>query len=67
MSLPGADVLVPQESKLSVSVECWRAILHEITRSSPKCVDIGGQCHVNSELAWTYCSNERAGDSITDP
>ena len=42
MSLPGADVLVPQESKLSFSVGCWRAVPHGNIQSSPKCVGIGG-------------------------
>ena len=28
VSLPGSDVLVPQESKLNVSMEIWRAIFH---------------------------------------
>ena len=50
VKLPGADVLVPQESKHSFRVGCWRAVPHGITQSSPKCVGIGGSEMAYSEL-----------------
>ena len=51
VSLPGAEILLPQESKFSVIVGCRKAILHGITRSSPKRVDIGDKCNFSSEVA----------------
>ena len=56
-----------QKSKTCVSMGYWRVVLHGITRSSPKRVNIGVQRHVSLEVAGSYCRNERAGDVNTDP
>ena len=58
LSLPGADVMVPQAQKLSVGVGRGGAVLHGVAGSKLAGVNVGSQCHAGGEVVRSQRGHE---------
>ena len=66
MSLPGADVMVPQARESGVSMGRGVVVLHWVARPKPASVDRGGLRHAAGEMVRSQRGPERAENDNAD-
>ena len=50
LSLPGADIMIPEMRESGVSVGCGGVVLHGVARPKSTSVNCGGSCHAGGEI-----------------